>query len=176
MVSFCVTIRKEDMEMLVFKFFERMDICRQCGCVNACWKMTSDNTLRIRPIDGADTTIVFKQSATGQTEIRSFNTRRQCDEDFPIDNPCEDPIQMEELYLFWHHLNFGLCTIKRQNSSAPLQRIDALEMHYETLKDAVMGDYERKRKEPDSATAELSAKRALDADRDFLLNDKSHLT
>jgi len=57
----------------------------------------------------------------------------------PLDeNVARDNIAFEELYLFIHHLNFGLCKLKTGRSCTPLSRLDELEEKVLLLKNVIM--------------------------------------
>ena len=142
----------DDAQVLCLKLMERLDLCRREGCVNACWKFESQPSLassvvRLVAINQTQSSItVTHQSGNAEPEYKMTT------QDLPRSSAMqtrnlngsllEDPSLFEEVYLYFHHLQFGVCDLKSNQASAPMARIDQLEAYVNDIMRLLKADGE----------------------------------
>lgn len=137
-----LTITCFDSEVLVQRLSQRLELCRQEGCFNACWAMQG-GLFRVRTFEGNYCDIVFKPPVVidGQDPVLLVewaleNVKRMS----RIVDPLQDSVQFEEIFMHFHHLNFGLCSLKNNRATSPINRLEKVEAIVEDLLRLVQPD------------------------------------
>ena len=131
-----------DTELFCHKLFERLTICRDLGCFNACWSFCTENevpSVTVVFIDQKTFKIQFflnERNTSLKLVVVGDHPQNGVEQEFAT-NPLEDAVAFEELYLYIHHTNAGLCRMKQKSSTAPLTRIDILEERVDALFNAM---------------------------------------
>ena len=132
------------------KLFDRLTLCRDIGCFNGCWGGADDSGQRLKFV-GFDQrtfriTLENDESTHPAAIAISQDSRHNNDRRYELSgDPLSDSVLFEELYLFIHHTNLGICQVKTSDSLAPLDRIETLEEHVNALLEASKLDELQKR-------------------------------
>jgi len=143
--SFVLHLSEVDTDIVTLKIYERFELCRDARCFTACWDQQNaqSRTIVVMSISGGSFTISFKfvDNTTYSVDVctPATNYSSATVVGRPLEeNVAHDNIAFEELYLFIHHLNFGLCKLKTGRSCTPLSRLDELEEKVLLLKNVIM--------------------------------------
>lgn len=131
------TISCQDPDLLCTKLSELFDLCRQYGCINACWTVkfgpdTDEKDFEIVKIDRSMVQICCKKSENFSFKIPTlFGTQPPYHYQT---SPCENSALFDEIFANIHHIYFNPCSLRSDKGTSILSRIDRLEAYVEDLK------------------------------------------
>jgi len=135
------------------KLSQRLEMCLQEGCFNACWEE-----------EGVDGTVILKlvdiklRIGTIHIQVPKIEDGRdvliQMNDDHNTCtlacSPLDDAQVFEDFYMYIHHAWFGLCFLKTSIAKSPLDRLEKVEALVEDLMTVMRDEQASKRIKLDS--------------------------
>jgi hypothetical protein len=112
-------------------FTQRLELCRDYHCINACWAIEAKGRLRVLTIEKAEFFVSTEPPLLPDNQhpihfVRYLKTGKKSEFQLHV-SPLSDSQLLDEVYMIFHHFYFGLCTLRNKAALSPMDRLEKVE-------------------------------------------------